>query len=273
MKRQYIYILYAVDARHLSEDDIKKNFEIFKASSPHPKKVTMEYYKRFIEDLYHESANIAVEREEIAFFLDEAEALHYAQKNIGDYNDGGCYHYGMVERVPTGCAYPSTCIETKYWLFKFVDMETGYVPISLDADELTMAIWHKYDLFYNDRDDEEEYQLCLGAIESLKDFMGGDDDDVPIHESVIPTFKQILDYVKTNNYIYPELFPYAGGDGAQFEWHMPNLYFEISVDSNGIGVLGVHDHISGKPPINPLVKSGITLEMALQYIETYVLKK
>lgn len=267
MNRRYIYILYGVEAHHLSEDGIKKNFEVFKASHPHPETVTMDYYANVMKELYHSPIDISISREEIAFFVDKFEALECAKKNIGDYNDGGCYNYGLVERLPLGCAYPTTCSDTEYWLFKFVDSYTGYKPISFDTDELTTAIWHKYDLMHSYRNKFEDYQRLIREVESLKDYYGGDNKDVPIHESVIPTLTQILQFVKENNYIYPDLFPYSGGDGAQFEWHMKDVYFEISVDSDGIGLLVVKEH--NHKDDNPISKSNITLDEALRLLTIY----
>lgn len=273
MKRQYVYVLYGVSARRLSEEDIQKNYEIFKVQSPHPEKVTMDYYINVMKELYHEPIDIAISREEIAFFIDEAEALNCAKKNICDYNDGGSYNYGMVERLPLGCAYPNSCRDTMYWLFKY-DRETDmYVPISLDADEITTAIWHRYDMMHDYRDDEEDYLICESMVDSLKQYYGGDNDDVPIHENVIPTLKRILYYVKENGYVYPELFPYAGGDGAQFEWHMKDVYFEIDVDSRGISILAIRGRKSASESAYPISKSNLNLEEANKYVSAYVDKR
>ena len=226
-----------------------------------------------MKELFHEPIDIAISKEEVAFFIDEAEALNCAKKNICDYNDGGVYNYGMVERLPLGCAYPNSYRDTMYWLFKY-DRETDmYTPIALDADEITNAIWRKYDMMYDFRNDEEDYLIVQGMVDSLEQYYGGDNDDVPIHESVIPILKKILRYVKDNGYIYPQLFPFAGGDGAQFEWHMKDVYIEINVDSKGIGVLVIRQRDSQNGPKVPICESGLTLETALKYLSTYVCKK
>ena len=79
------------------------------------------------------------------------------------------------------------------------------------------------------------YNDNIERIELLQTFMGGDNEDVPLHDGVLNDMKFIIEQCKKFNLPQPEIFPWAGGDGVQAECEY-NYYLEIDSSSNGIAV-------------------------------------
>ena len=80
-----------------------------------------------------------------------------------------------------------------------------------------------------------EYIENLERIELLETFMGGDNEDVPLHKGVLDDMIYVIEQCKKFNLPQPEIFPWAGGDGVQAEWEY-DWYLEIDSSSNGIAV-------------------------------------
>ena len=64
----------------------------------------------------------------------------------------------------------------------------------------------------------DEYNKNLKLLEKLKNFKGGEKEDVPLHFTAIDDMKYIVEKCKEHNLPQPEIFPWAGGNGIQAEW-------------------------------------------------------
>lgn len=143
---EYLYVLFAVECRKLKKEAVEKNFKKFQIDYPQHN-WSFEKFKEFEEELYGYPIDININREEIAFFLDEEEAKEAARANILDYNDGGCFNYGLVEKVPLKAGYPYYSEENEFWLFKYDHETHSYKDEDFDSDELTRSIKICYNIF------------------------------------------------------------------------------------------------------------------------------
>lgn len=71
------------------------------------------------------------------------------------------------------------------------------------------------------------YEENMDLIESLKDFMGGDKQNVPIHRYALEDMKYICKWCNEYNIPQPFISPWAGGDGVQATWEC-EWYIEIN---------------------------------------------
>ena len=76
----------------------------------------------------------------------------------------------------------------------------------------------------------------LKRIETLKTFMGGNNEDQPIFPKAIEDMKYIVEQCEAHSIPQPEIFPWSGGDGAQAEWEY-DWYLEIASNSKGVDIL------------------------------------
>ncbi len=143
---EFFYVLFAVECRKLDDAEVKRKFQKFNIDYPQHK-WDFNQFKEFEEQLTGYPIDIAISREEIGFFEDEEEAKKSARANIVDYNDGGCYNYGMVVKVPFGSGYPYYSEYNEFWLFKFNPQTRTYEDEDFDADEFTRSIRARYDTF------------------------------------------------------------------------------------------------------------------------------
>lgn len=74
----------------------------------------------------------------------------------------------------------------------------------------------------------------MNTIEDIKAFKGGEHSDTPVSEIAIDCLEYILRNCKEYNLPTPEIFPWAGGNGAQAEWDYKDWYIEISICTDDI---------------------------------------
>lgn len=79
------------------------------------------------------------------------------------------------------------------------------------------------------------------TIEDLKNFRGGDNQDVLIPPLSIEHMQYLIDSCKANNLPLPELFPWSGGYGVQAEWEKEKVYLEVDSSIGGIRCFFVID--------------------------------
>ena len=84
----------------------------------------------------------------------------------------------------------------------------------------------------------DDYNKNLERIEYLKTFMGGDNEDVPLHDRALDDMRFIIEKCKEFNIPQPEIFPWSGGNGIQAEWEY-DWYLEIDSCDKGISILFV----------------------------------
>ena len=78
----------------------------------------------------------------------------------------------------------------------------------------------------------------LKRIEELKTFMGGDNEDVPIHPKAIEHMKYIVEQCARYSLPQPKIYPWSGGNGVQAEWEY-DWYLEIDSCNKGVSILFV----------------------------------
>lgn len=142
MERKFIYILLAVSARYLSEEEVQKKFDLYKIKYNRPQNYSFERYKASEEFYSNIPINISISAEPVAYFDNEEDARYAAVNNLGDYNDGGVYNYSVIQKVLNGYLYPEASSQASYEVFKFVSLEDGYIPVPSD-DELGCFIYKK----------------------------------------------------------------------------------------------------------------------------------
>ena len=71
------------------------------------------------------------------------------------------------------------------------------------------------------------YEENINLIESLKDFRGGDNYDIPVYSHAIYDMKYIVEECNGLNIPQPFISPWAGGDGIQAVWEC-EWYIEIN---------------------------------------------
>ena len=130
--QQKIYYVSPISLDKITEDDIKKQFEIYKIK--YNKKISYERYlemaKSYGETKYSISSFYS------SFHLDLDEAKEYATKNIGDINEAGCYKYVGVVGVPVGATYYNTYInpDEDIFVYKYNRDKDEYFPFTKDDD-------------------------------------------------------------------------------------------------------------------------------------------
>lgn len=126
MDNKFIYILYAVSARYLSDEEVQKKFQIYKLKY-NKIDCLFDSFKSF-ETLYSKiPVDMAISADPIAYFDNEEEAIEAAENNFGGYNDGGVYNYSIVSKMLMGYAYPEMSAYASYKVFKFQDDK--YIPL------------------------------------------------------------------------------------------------------------------------------------------------
>lgn len=78
----------------------------------------------------------------------------------------------------------------------------------------------------------------VNSIEYIRNYLGGDNNDVPVYQPAVDHLEYMIDECKKCNLPLPNLFPWVGGDGVQAVWEYENnWYIEIESSSKGISEL------------------------------------
>ena len=86
-----------------------------------------------------------------------------------------------------------------------------------------------------------KYNSNLERIKALRTFMGGDNENVPIHDRSLDEMRFLVEQCAELGIPQPEIFPWAGGDGVQAEWEY-DWYIEINISSRGVEALLLKEH-------------------------------
>jgi len=111
----------------------------------------------------------------------------------------------------------------------------------------------------------DDYNKNLEYIESLKTFMGGNNEDVPLHGVTLDDMKHIVERCREFNLPQPEIFPWVGGNGVQAEWEY-DWYLEIDSCDKGISVL----FVKGKDYDNAISCRLYDIEDAFMMVKTFI---
>lgn len=130
-----ICILYSVDVRERTPESFEKECEAYHVRYPNR---NMENYRKLMASQHKDKFTFVIEP--TGYFIDEAQAEHYAVENICDINEAGSFPYVVLSQVPLNQMYPFGDPEDKKRLFLF-DMHTQkYEEISWDYNEATKAL-------------------------------------------------------------------------------------------------------------------------------------
>lgn len=129
---KYLYIVSTVDLKEKTDEDLKKEYEVYKVKYPSWKEKSYESFYEFQEGWnWHK---YSFEQEENSYFLDLDKAKASVESNFADINDGGVYNYALIKKVPLEYAYAMTRVEELY-LFKYDRELDSYVEIELNKDD------------------------------------------------------------------------------------------------------------------------------------------
>ena len=78
----------------------------------------------------------------------------------------------------------------------------------------------------------------MNRIEDIRNYMGGDNDDVPVYQPSVDHLQYLIDMCNKHGLPLPEIFPWYGGNGVQAQWEQKSdWYIEINSSSHGISGL------------------------------------
>lgn len=131
-ENKYLYIVSTISLKKITEDDLKKDFEIFKVKYPFWKNKTFEQYYEFKKEL--NSHKYHMSQEDNSYFLDLKKAKSCVEKNFADINDGGVYNYVLIKKIPLSLAYAMIYVEELY-IFEYEPETSTYIEIPLNKDD------------------------------------------------------------------------------------------------------------------------------------------
>lgn len=132
-----IYILYLVDINKVTDESLRIGFASYHAQYPNR---TFDDYVRFKQNWDEDKYSYIIEPQ--GYFIDEDEAVKYAEENVGDINEAGSYPYVIIASMPLNRVYPM-CNERTFRLFKFDELTDKYVEIHWTDDEGTVILFKR----------------------------------------------------------------------------------------------------------------------------------
>ena len=132
-----IYVLYLADITPVSQKTLDAKFASYHVRYPdRTYEQFMKQLKNWNEDKYSFLA------EPQGYFIDEATAVDYAIKNVGDINEAGAYPYVLISSMPLNRVYPAANIR-KFRIFLFNKKKDMYEEINWDYSEATKILLKK----------------------------------------------------------------------------------------------------------------------------------
>ena len=143
------YRVIAISIREITEEDLKKEFEIDKIKHPN-----LTSYEKWLNNTNKwVGTKYRVGSYDLGYFLEKEEALWAVENNLGGMDEGGCYPYALIEKLPLNTAYPTSTCETEYDLFKFNFETRGYEAIDFHESDKEEYIMSQFDILYNLREE------------------------------------------------------------------------------------------------------------------------
>lgn len=142
---KYLYIVSTVSLKELSENDLKKDFELHKVQYPGWKNKTFQEYCEFKKGWGRDKYELS--QEDNSYFLDFEKAKECVERNFADINDGGAYNYTVIKRTPLEKAYAMTYVEELH-IFKYDNKTSTYKELPLDTNNETKYIASTMLMFY-----------------------------------------------------------------------------------------------------------------------------
>lgn len=133
MDLQRIHIIYAIDAKEKTKDDLLKEHEIFKIQHPNWQKSTFSEFLSFQKEWKHDKYSFDVE--DIAYFLDKQKAIDFISNNRTDINEAGAYPFAALLSVPIGTSYARA--HTRFedvMLFEYDPLSDQYAHIAPSSE-------------------------------------------------------------------------------------------------------------------------------------------
>lgn len=134
---KYLYMVSTVSLKKRTEDDLKKEFEVYKVKYPSWKEKTFEQYYEFQKGWnWHK---YSMTQEDNSYFLDLEKAKSCVKKNFADINDGGVYNYALIKKIPLNRAYAMIHVDELY-IFEYEVATDTYKEVSLNENDETKYI-------------------------------------------------------------------------------------------------------------------------------------
>lgn len=139
-KMSNIYIVNAISVTEYKEEDLKRKHTAHNCLNE--RQLTYEEYLKFLknwkEDTYSISSFIS------SFHLEYEKAKEYAENNLGDINEAGCYNYAAIIKAPMDCFYYNSYQnpKTDFELYKYNSETKKYELLDKSAKEYNYIINH-----------------------------------------------------------------------------------------------------------------------------------
>lgn len=134
---KYLYVVTTTSLKEKTEEDLRKEFEVYKARYSSWKEKTYEQFYDFQKGWNWHKYDL--KEEDNSYFLNLEEAKKCVKKNFADINDGGVFNYVLIKKVPVGMAYAMIHVNELY-IFKYERETDIYKEVSINEDEETKYI-------------------------------------------------------------------------------------------------------------------------------------
>ena len=137
MSLKEIYIIYSVDIRAVSKDDLKLKFDYYKKNYNKPD----ISFDRFIElmiswNKYPYEFTITPE----GYYEYLMDAKCKVENNVYDINEGGCFPYAVIASLPLNCLFPNTFGDRDFLLFEYNKKENKYFQTEWNDDKFVKLL-------------------------------------------------------------------------------------------------------------------------------------
>jgi hypothetical protein len=135
-----LYILKTISIRNKTEDDLHKDWQIYKLQYRHD--TSYNQYIKFLKSWKCDKYSYSEENN--CYFTDLSIAKQFAEQNVSDINDGDIYNYIAIIEVPFNCTYADTEISDLY-IFKYNNNSDNYNEVDSNFNDETKYInWKNY---------------------------------------------------------------------------------------------------------------------------------
>ena len=147
-----IYIVMPILLKEKTKEDLEKEYRhfLFKLNL----KEEEHSFEKFIsKNLSKGEKKFYINSFISSYHLTLEKAKLYAQQNVGDINEAGCYNYVCVCTADTDCTYYNTYqnLNEDFIVYKFDFVTDEYVPVEETEENkeiLTVIKYHAWGMYY-----------------------------------------------------------------------------------------------------------------------------
>lgn len=127
-----VYIVYLVDIKKLSPEDMQKNFECYKIKYNKPD-FSFERFVELMNDWGNYPYHITADPQ--GYYATYEDAKRNVQSNVCDINEAGAFPYVVIASMPLDCIYPTATEKRSFNLFNYDVKQDKYYEINWDEDQ------------------------------------------------------------------------------------------------------------------------------------------